>query len=163
MYIDALSAFYAEAGANFQGAADAYTVKMKALHAAFPDDVEGAAFYALSELASVAPTDTSLIHERRALAVLVPLFKANPEHPGLAHYIIHTCDTPKLAQQGLDAAQVYAKIAPSSPHALHMPGHIFARLGMWPEDIQSNLASVAASERAAAAGEPGVAHQTARG
>jgi tetratricopeptide (TPR) repeat protein len=89
----------------------------------------------------------------------VPLFKANPEHPGLAHYIIHTCDTPKLAQQGLDAAQVYAKIAPSSPHALHMPGHIFARLGMWPQDIQSNLASVAASERAAAAGEPGVAHQ----
>jgi tetratricopeptide (TPR) repeat protein len=121
--------------------------------------VEAAAFYALAELASVAPGDTSLTHERMALAVLVPLFKANPEHPGLAHYIIHTCDTPKLAEQGLDAAQVYAKIAPSSPHALHMPGHIFARLGMWPQDIQSNLASVAASERAAAAGEPGVAHQ----
>jgi tetratricopeptide (TPR) repeat protein len=159
MYIDALTAFYAEASADFQSAADAYTAKMKALHEAYPNDVEAAAFYALAEIASVAPGDTSLTHERTALAVLVPLFKANPEHPGLAHYIIHTCDTPKLAQQGLDAAQVYAKIAPSSPHALHMPAHIFARLGMWPEDIQSNLASVAASERAAAAGEPGAAHQ----
>jgi tetratricopeptide (TPR) repeat protein len=159
MYIAALTAFYAAALTNYQSAADAYTAKMKALHEAYPGDVEAAAFYALAELASVAPGDTSLTHERMALAVLVPLFKANPEHPGLAHYIIHTCDTPKLAQQGLDAAQVYAKIAPSSPHALHMPGHIFARLGMWPQDIQSNLASVAASERAAAAGEPGVAHQ----
>jgi tetratricopeptide (TPR) repeat protein len=159
MYIDALTAFYAEASADYQQAADAYAAKMKALHEAYPSDVEAAAFYALAELASVAPSDTSLTHERTALAVLVPLFKANPEHPGLAHYIIHTCDTPKLAQQGLDAATLYAKIAPSSPHALHMPAHIFARLGMWPEDIQSNLASVAASERAEAAGEPGATHQ----
>jgi tetratricopeptide (TPR) repeat protein len=159
MYIDALAAFYERAGTDYQQAADVYAAKMKSLHEAYPDDVEAAAFYALAELASVAPGDTSLTHERTALAVLVPLFKANPDHPGLAHYIIHTCDTPKLAQQGLDAAKVYAKIAPSSPHALHMPSHIFARLGMWPEDIQSNLASVAASERAAAAGQPGVAHQ----
>jgi tetratricopeptide (TPR) repeat protein len=159
MYIDALTAFYAEASADYQRAADSYTAKMKALHEAYPSDVEAAAFYALAELASVAPDDTSLTHERAGLAVLVPLFKTHPEHPGLAHYIIHTCDTPKLAQQGLEAAQVYAKIAPSSPHALHMPSHIFARLGMWPQDIQSNLASVAASERAAAAGEPGAAHQ----
>lgn len=159
MYIDALSTFYAQAEAGYQGAADAYAAKMNALHSTYPDDVEAAAFYALSELASVSPTDTSLAHEHRALAVLVPLFKVHPEHPGLAHYIIHTCDTPQLAEQGLEAARLYAKIAPSSPHALHMPAHIFARLGMWPEDIQSNLASVAASERAAAAGEPGAAHQ----
>ena len=159
MYIDALTAFYRLAGTDYQQAADTYTAKMKALHEAYPDDIEAAAFYALAELASTAPGDTSLTHERTALAVLVPLFKAHPEHPGLAHYIIHTCDTPKLAQEGLDAAKVYAKIAPSSPHALHMPSHIFARLGMWPEDIQSNLASVAASQRAAVAGEPGVAHQ----
>ena len=159
MYIDALTAFFGEVATDFQQAADAYAAKMKALHEAYPNDVEAAAFYALAEIASVAPGDTSLTHERTALAVLVPLFKANPEHPGLAHYIIHTCDTPQLAPQGLEAAEVYAKIAPSSPHALHMPSHIFARLGMWPQDIQSNLASVAASERAAAAGEPGVAHQ----
>jgi tetratricopeptide (TPR) repeat protein len=159
MYIDAMAAFYEHAGTDFQQAADIYAAKMQALHASYPDDVEAAAFYALAEIASVAPNDTSLTHERTALAVLVPLFKAHPEHPGLAHYIIHTCDTPKLAQQGLDAAKVYAKIAPSSPHALHMPSHIFARLGMWQDDIQSNLASVAASERAASAGEPGAAHQ----
>jgi hypothetical protein len=89
--------------------------------------------------------------------VLVLLLRKS-DHPGLAHYIIHTCDTPKLAQQGLPAAKKYAQIASSSPHALHMPGHIFARLGMWPEDISSNLASVAASEKAEAAGIPGTHH-----
>jgi hypothetical protein len=91
--------------------------------------------------------------------MLQPLFVLHPEHPGLAHYIVHTCDAPALAQEGLPAARLFAKIAPSSPHALHMPGHIFARLGMWQEDIESNLASVAASKRTEAAGEPGAAHQ----
>jgi hypothetical protein len=131
---------------------------MLVLHQAYPQDVEASAFYALSLLADVAPDDTSLVKERKALAVLVPLFEKNPDHPGLAHYIIHTCDTPALAQQGLAAAQQYAQIASSSPHALHMPGHIFARLGMWPEDINSNLASVAASEKAESAGIPGTHH-----
>ena len=158
-YIDALNGFYAEAPKDFQTAADQYAAAMLALHTAYPGDIEGAAFYALAVIASEAPDDTSLDKERTALAVLVPLFKANPHHPGLAHYIIHTCDTPALAAQGLDAAKVYAQIAPSSPHALHMPGHIFAQLGMWPEDIDSNLASVAASQKAEAAGQPGVAHQ----
>ena len=101
---------------------------MNALHARFPDDVEGAAFDALSMLAAVPPGDTSLASEHQALAILVPLFASHPDHPGLAHYIIHTCDTPALAPDGLAAAREYAKIAPSSPHALHMPGHIFARL-----------------------------------
>ncbi len=132
---------------------------MNALHSEFPEDVEGAAFDALSMLASVSPEDTSLSHQHQALAILVPLFAAHPEHPGLAHYIIHTCDTPALAADGLGAAREYARIAPSSPHALHMPSHIFARLGMWQEDIASNLASVAASEKAEAAGQPGSAHQ----
>jgi hypothetical protein len=158
-YIDALSAFFHPDATSFQARADAYEAKMNALHSAFPDDVEVAAFDALSMLAAVAPGDTSLSHEHAALAILVPLFAAHPEHPGLAHYIIHTCDTPALAADGLGAARVYAKIAPSSPHALHMPGHIFARLGMWPEDIESNVASVAASEKAEAAGQPGSAHQ----
>jgi tetratricopeptide (TPR) repeat protein len=158
-YIDALSAFFQAGTPSFQHRADAYEAKMNALHSAFPDDVEGSAFDALSMIASVGPNDTSLTHEHQALAILVPLFAAHPEHPGLAHYIIHTCDTPALAADGLGAAREYAKIAPSSPHALHMPGHIFARLGMWPEDIDSNLASVAASEKAEAAGEPGSAHQ----
>ena len=158
-YIAALSAFFNPADIPFQQWTDAYEAKMNALHQEFPEDVEGAAFDALSMLASVAPDDTSLTHEHQALAILVPLFAAHPEHPGLAHYIIHTCDTPALAPDGLGAAREYAKIAPSSPHALHMPGHIFARLGMWQEDIDSNLASVAASEKAEAAGQPGSAHQ----
>src|SRR3984957_19384191 len=158
-YIAALSAFFDPVDIPFQQRADAYEAKMNALHSEFPDDVEGAAFDALSMLASEAPDDTSLTHEHQALAILVPLFAAHPEHPGLAHYIIHTCDTPALAADGLGAAREYAKIAPSSPHALHMPGHIFARLGMWQEDIDSNLASVAASEKAEAAGQPGGAHQ----
>ena len=158
-YIAALSAFFNPADIPFQQRADAYEAKMNALHGEFPEDVEGAAFDALSMLASVAPDDTSLTHEHQALAILVPLFAAHPEHPGLAHYIIHTCDTPALAPDGLGAAREYAKIAPSSPHALHMPGHIFARLGMWQEDIDSNLASVAASQKAEAAGQPGSAHQ----
>jgi len=157
-YIAALAGFYDPAKADYQARVDAYAAGMKALHEAYPQDVEASAFYALSLLASEAPTDTSLTNENAALAILVPLFEKNPDHPGLAHYIIHTCDTPKLAQQGLSAAQRYAAIASSSPHALHMPAHIFARLGMWPEDIQSNLASAAASEKAEAAGEPGAHH-----
>ncbi len=158
-YIDALSAFFDPAKTSYEQRADAYEASMNALHARFPDDVEGAAFDALSMLASVPQGDTSLTHEHQALAILVPLFASHPGHPGLAHYIIHTCDTPALAPDGLAAAREYAKIAPSSPHALHMPGHIFARLGMWQEDIDSNLASVKASEKAQAGGEPGAAHQ----
>jgi tetratricopeptide (TPR) repeat protein len=158
-YIGALSAFFDGKDMPFQQRADAYEARMNALHAAYPEDVEGAAFDALAILAATPPADTSLTHEHEALAILIPLFKEHPEHPGLAHYIIHTCDTPALAQDGLSAAREYAKIAPSSAHALHMPGHIFARLGMWQEDIDSNLASVKASEKAEAAGQPGAAHQ----
>ncbi|HEV3150209.1 MAG TPA: hypothetical protein VGY94_04605 [Acidobacteriaceae bacterium] len=158
-YIAALSAFFDPADATFQQRADAYEAGMNALHRDFPDDVEGAAFDALAILAATPPMDTSLTHEHQALAILVPLFASHPDHPGLAHYIIHTCDTPALAPEGLAAAREYARIAPSSPHALHMPGHIFARLGMWQEDINSNLASVAASKKAEAAAEPGAAHQ----
>lgn len=158
-YIEALHGFFALAGTSFQRAADGYATSMQTVAATYPNDIEAQAFYALALIASVAPDDTSLTKERRALAVLNPLFLAHPDHPGLAHYIIHTCDTPQLAPDGLAAARVYAKIAPSSAHALHMPGHIFARLGMWPEDIDSNLASVRASEQAIAHHEPGGAHQ----
>lgn len=158
-YIDAIGAYYDPADATPQQRAEAYEAKMHALRAAYPDDVEAAAFDALALLSSTPVGDTSLTHERQALAILLPLFAVHPQHPGLAHYITHTCDTPALAQQGLAAAKVYAKIAAASPHALHMPGHIFARLGMWKEDIDSNLASAAASRKAEAAGQPGAAHQ----
>ena len=158
-YIAALSAFFDPSAQDFQQRADAYEARMNALHRDYPGDVEAAAFDALAILASTPPGDTSLTHEHQALAILTPLFAKHPGHPGLAHYIIHTCDTPALAPEGLQAAREYGRIAPASPHALHMPGHIFARLGMWPEDIDSNLASVTASEQAEAAGQPGGAHQ----
>jgi hypothetical protein len=158
-YIEALGAYFNPPKASLQERADAYAAAMNALHSQFPDSVEGAAFDALAILAAHPSDDTSLEHERKALAILLPAFEAHPTHPGLAHYIIHACDTPALAPEGLPAAKVYARLAPSSAHALHMPSHIFARLGMWQEDIASNLASVEASQKAEESGQPGSAHQ----
>ena len=121
---------------------------MGRLYAAHPDDVDAGAFYALSLLAAESPTDTSLQQERKAMAVLTPLWARYPDHPGIVHYIIHACDNPPLAPEGLAAARAYGKVAPSGPHAVHMPGHIFARLGLWDEDIAANTASVEASRAA---------------
>ena len=87
------------------------------------------------------------------------LFKEEPNHPGVAHYLIHSYDKPQLAALGLPAARSYAKIAPAAPHALHMPSHIFARLGLWQDDIDSNLASIAATRKTAAMHMGGEGHQ----
>ena len=116
----------------------------------FPDDRKAAAFYALSLLASEPDNDTTFANRKQAAAVLETLFKVEPDHPGVAHYLIHSYDKPQLAQLGLSAAQRYAKIAPAAPHALHMPSHIFARLGLWQDDIDSDLASIAATRKTAA-------------
>src|SRR5262244_2847007 len=93
-------------------------------------------------MAAEKPDDSSHEATKKAVAVLNPLFQQQPDHPGLAHYIIHACDSPDMAPLGLDAARRYAAIAPSSAHAVHMPSHIFARVGLWQDDIQSNLKSV---------------------
>ena len=90
--------------------------------------------------------DVKLVNPRHAVAILNPLLRRFPDHPGIAHYLIHACDNPHMAQDGLAAARRYAQIAPAAPHALHMPAHIYARLGLWQDDIRSNLASKAASE-----------------
>ena len=119
---------------------------MAAVAAAYPKDVEAKIFYALALIASDPPEDLALVNPRKAVAILYPLFRQYPEHPGIAHYIIHACDNPHMAAEGLEAARHYASIAPAVPHALHMPGHIFARLGLWQDDIQSNLASKAVAE-----------------
>jgi hypothetical protein len=126
--------------------ARAYSDAMGALAATYPQDLEAQVFYALALLASDPRDDVGLVNPRKAYAILDPLLAQYPDHPGIAHYIIHACDNPQMAQQGLAAARRYASIAPAAPHALHMPGHIFARLGLWPDDIQSNLASLAAAE-----------------
>ncbi len=154
-YIAALSNFFRPGKEDFQARIDAYAEAMGKLSAQYPEDVDAAAFYALALLAAETPTDTSLTQQHKAMAVLAPLWRKYPDHPGLVHYIIHACDTPSLAPEGLAAARHYGEIAPSGPHAVHMPGHIFARLGLWQEDIDANAASVAASQAAEARHESG--------
>jgi tetratricopeptide (TPR) repeat protein len=159
-YINALGEFYRQYETrDHQSRATAYADAMAKLYAAYPKDGEGGAFYALSLLASGPLNDTTFDNPKKAVAVLMPLFRENPKHPGLAHYIIHACDSPQMAAMGLEAARRYAQIAPSSPHAVHMPSHIFARLGLWPEDIQSNLTSVALTRKSVAMHMGGVSHQ----
>lgn len=123
-----------------------YSDAMGALAASHPEDLEAQVFYALALLASESRDDVTLDNPRKAYAILAPLLVEHPDHPGIAHYIIHACDNPEMAPLALTAARRYASIAPAAPHALHMPGHIFARLGLWSDDIRSNLASKAAAE-----------------
>jgi tetratricopeptide (TPR) repeat protein len=144
-YIDALAEFFRPGPADFQPRVEFYAAAMGKLYGRYPKDVDAGAFYALSLLAEEAPHDTTLTQEHKAMAVVGPLYATFPDHPGVVHYIIHACDTPSMAGDGLVAARHYGVIAPSGPHAVHMPGHIFSRLGLWQEDIDSNLASVAAS------------------
>jgi hypothetical protein len=147
-YIAALDMFYKDSDkVDHRTRALAYEKAMGQLQARYPDDHEAAIFYALALLGSLDPTDKTYVNQKKAGAILEPLFVEQPEHPGIAHYIIHAYDYPPLAPRGLDAARRYAKIAPDSPHALHMPSHIFTRLGLWQESIDSNLASAASAQK----------------
>ena len=119
----------------------AYSDTLARLYRDFAADPEVAIYYALSLVATASPTDTTFTRQRQAAAILNPLFRRFPTHPGLAHYIIHANDSPQLAALGLDAARRYAQIAPSAPHAQHMPSHIFVRLGLWDETIAANQRS----------------------
>ena len=150
-YISALALFYRDPAAkDYLKRATAYSDAMGKLYQQYPKDLEAGAFYALSLLAAEPPDDTSLTSEKKAVGVLMLLFQQQPDHPGLAHYIIHASDSPQMAPMALDAARRYAEIAPSSAHAVHMPSHIFARLGLWQEDIQANLKSVALTQHSGA-------------
>lgn len=145
-YIRALHLFFdGYAPELYQQHAASYADAMAKVARTNPHDLEVQAFYSLALLAS-APQNETLINQRKAVAILGPLFQLHPNHPGIAHYIIHACDNPRMAQLGLRAARHYAEIAPRVPHALHMPAHIFTRLGLWQDDIQTNLASKAAAE-----------------
>lgn len=144
-YINALAEFFRPGPTDYQPRVEAYAAAMGKLYGQYPKDVDAGAFYALSLLAEEAPHDTTLAQEHEAMAVVGPLYAIFPDHPGVVHYIIHACDTPSMAGDALVAARHYGVIAPSGPHAVHMPGHIFSRLGLWQEDIASNLASVEAS------------------
>jgi len=159
-YIAALGEFYFKSDKlGHDARATAYSNAMQRMYERYPDDHEAAAFYALSLLASEPDNDTTFANRKKAAAVLEKLFAEDPNHPGVAHYLIHTYDKPQLAELGLPAARRYAQIAPAAPHALHMPSHIFARLGLWQDDINSNLASVAATRKTAAMHMGGESHQ----
>jgi tetratricopeptide (TPR) repeat protein len=150
-YIAAIKAFYFDSGKRDHAArATAYAQAMQQLFQDYPQDHEAAAFYALSLLGSESRDDAAFVKRKQAAAILERLFAEAPDHPGAAHYLIHAYDAPGMARLGLPAAARYARIAPAAPHALHMPSHIFVRLGMWQEDIASNLDSIAASRRAMA-------------
>jgi hypothetical protein len=116
------------------------------LHQKYPGDTEAAIFYGLALKAAADPTDKTFAKQRKAGKILNDLFSKHPDHPGVAHYIIHTFDSPELAELGLPAARKYASIAASSAHALHMPSHIFVRLGLWEESAQSNINSMEAAK-----------------
>ena len=136
----------------------AYQKAMEQIHTRHPEDREAAIFYALSLLESTTlPPGKDYSKQKKAADILSGVLPKEPNHPGVAHYVIHSFDYPQLAQLALPAARSYAKIAPSSPHALHMPSHIFTRLGLWQESIQSNLASAASARTIVARTHPGAA------
>jgi tetratricopeptide (TPR) repeat protein len=148
-YISAAAAFYQDdSGTSHTARTQGYSTAMEKLCRDNPKDTDAAAFFALSLVALAEYGDHGLANRKKALAVLDPLLVSEPEHPGVAHYIIHASDTPELAPEGLDAARMYAKIAPDSSHAIHMPSHIFTRLGLWQESIDSNIAAVASAAKA---------------
>jgi hypothetical protein len=153
-YIGALETFYKDNDKiDHRTRALSYEKAMEQLQARYADDREATIFYALALRATASPTDKTYANQKKAGAILEKIFAEQPEHPGVAHYIIHCYDYPRLAQESLDAARRYAKIAPDSPHALHMPSHIFTRLGLWQESIESNLASAAAARKDNAPGD----------
>ena len=118
-----------------------YEEALSGIVAKYPDDTEARIFHSIYMIANASPADLTFAQQKKAAAVLTELYRAQPDHPGLAHYIIHAFDAPPLAQLALDAARQYAGIAPSAPHALHMPSHIFTRLGYWDESIATNRRS----------------------
>jgi tetratricopeptide (TPR) repeat protein len=146
-FVAAVDTFYRDSERlDHKSRAVAYSTAMKDLHERYPEDREAAVFYALSLIAAgTMDQDPSFAREHEAGKILDAVLAVEPDHPGVAHYLIHSFDYPPLAQLALPAARRYAGIAPASPHAQHMPSHIFVRLGLWDEAIKSNIASEAAS------------------
>jgi len=144
-YVEALSAFYRDADKlNHRARAKAFEAEMEKLAQRYPDDREALILHSLVLSANFDPADKQYGNQLRAAKQLEPLLEAMPEHPGVPHYLIHSYDYPPLAQQGLEAAKRYSKVAAAAPHAQHMPSHIFTRVGSWKESIESNRASAAA-------------------
>lgn len=146
-YIDALSVMYVDYNKVPQAArVQSYLKKMEALAAKYPDDDEAQIFFAITLNVAASPADKTYANQLRGAAILEPIWQRQPQHPGIAHYLIHLYDYPAIAAKGLPAALRYAKIAPNAPHAQHMPSHIFTRVGYWKESVAANLASVEAAK-----------------
>ena len=159
-YIATLEVFYRDTGkVSYRERALAWRNAMKQLSAKYPEDPEAAIFFALSLIATAPAGDKTYANQKQAAEILNRILPDQPDHPGIAHYMIHSYDSPPLAILALPAARSYARIAPASAHALHMPCHIFTRLGLWQESIDSNLASAAAAKDYVAKSLPGAASQ----
>jgi hypothetical protein len=156
-YIDALTEIYREDGKDSYAHSQAFEQKMGALQDAYPQDDEAAIFHALTLAITAPKTDKTFANQRKCGEILEPIFAKQPHHPGIAHYIIHCYDNPVLAEQGLSAARMYAKIAPASAHANHMPSHLFTRVGSWDESINSNIRSAELAAAAEASSKNGEA------
>jgi tetratricopeptide (TPR) repeat protein len=147
-YIEAVAHLYTDTATIDQRSRIlAYENAMAGVSAAYPDDIEAAIFYALALAAAADPADKTYAKQLKAGAMLEKLFAQYPDHPGLAHYIIHTYDVPPLAARAVGAARRYGQIAPSAPHSLHMPSHTFTRVGYWQESIDTNIAAAAAAQK----------------
>jgi predicted Zn-dependent protease len=150
-FVDALLAFYRDHDKkDHRTRVLAYEKAMEALAARYPDDPEVRIYYALALNVAASPTDKTYANPLRAAEILEAEWRRQPDHPGIAHYLIHTYDFPALAERGLQAALRYSEIAPDAPHALHMPSHIFTRVGYWPQSVDANTRS---AEKAGAANE----------
>ena len=153
-YIHAFSVLFEGAGSiSLPVRNQEYQQAMHDVAARNKPDLEAQIFYALSLISNAPPTDKTHALDKQALTILEPLDRAHPDHPGITHYIIHACDSTELAPRGLAAARKYAKVAPSAPHALHMPSHIFTRLGLWQDSSSSNLAAAKAAREQHDVGE----------
>ena len=153
-FIHALSLVFEDASTiPYSIRASNYETAMRSLASTNPRDVEAQVFYALALISNASPLDKEHRKQKQAADLLEPLWREFPDHPGIPHYLIHAYDSQELASRGLAAARVYASIAPSAPHALHMPSHIFTRLGLWDDSIASNLAARSAAQRLGDTGE----------
>jgi len=149
-YIDALAVMYADYDkVDHRTRILAYAKAMEQLAQRYPQDDEAQIHYALALNTSASPADKTYANQLKGAAILESIFARQPQHPGVAHYLIHLYDYPPIAEKGLNAARLYAKIAPDAAHAQHMPSHIFTRVGYWQESIDSNAVSQRVAKEAA--------------
>lgn len=146
-YIEAIGAYYDAANQPAGERAQAFSHAIERVYETYPNDPEAAAFYALSLVATIDPEDLTYQRQKQAAQILLKIQAQHPNHPGAAHYLIHAYDNPDLAPLGLPAARLYAKIAPSIPHAEHMPAHIFTQVGLWREAIATDQNAIRSAER----------------